>query len=47
MDNWIENGKNCIVCPKCNTWFHKDDRRKYMVHCPYCGIKLITFNTLK
>lgn len=35
--SWTDNGNDTITCDYCNTFFYKNDRTKYMRHCPYCG----------
>lgn len=37
---WIAYYNGSIACNKCHTWFHKDDRYYYMLHCPYCGSRM-------
>ena len=34
---WIETDRGAIICSRCNTWFENDERREFMLYCPYCG----------
>lgn len=41
---WIDNGNKTVSCPKCMSWFYKENA-EYMRFCGHCGAAMQPLNS--